>query len=59
MGIYHVEPLELIDSEHEPELVPLTISPDDSDCYEVCQKDGKLLFQAGKQKQCVDKLLDN
>ena len=56
---YSIEPLELTDSKHEPEKIPLTISPDDSSQYEICQKAGKLFFRAGKQEQCVDKLLDN
>lgn len=56
---YSAEPLELIDSEHESEKIPLTISPDDSARFEVCKKDGKLLFRAGEQEQYVDKLLDN
>lgn len=57
---YSVAPLELIDSDYEPELIPLTISPDesvkDSACCEVCQKKGKLYFRAGEQGQCIDKL---
>ena len=56
---YSIEPLELTDSKHEPEKIPLTISPDDSSQYEICQKAGKLFFRAGKQEQCVDKFLDN
>lgn len=59
---YSVAPLELVDFEHEPELFPLTISPDesvkDSACYEVYQEKGKLFFRAGVQEQCIDKLLN-
>lgn len=57
---YSAEPLELIDSEHEPEQYPLTISPDDSvkgtDCCEVFQNKEKLFFRAGGQEQFIDKL---
>lgn len=57
---YSAEPLELIDSVHEPEKFPLTISPDDSvkgpDCCEVFQNKGKLFFRAGGQEQSIDKL---
>lgn len=57
---YSAVPLELIDPEHEPEKVPLIISPDesvkDSACCEAYQDKGKLFFRAGEQTQCIDKL---
>lgn len=57
---YSVAPLELVDSAYEPELIPLSISPDESvkdfACCEVFQQKGKLFFRAGEQEQCVDKL---
>lgn len=57
---YSVAPLELVNSDYEPELIPLDISPDesvkDSNCCEVYQKDGKVFFRAGGQEQCIDNL---
>lgn len=57
---YSAAPLELIDSGYEPDLVPLTMPLDESvkssDCCEVCQKNGELVFRAGVQEQCIDKL---
>lgn len=57
---YSVAPLELVDSAYQPELIPLSISPDesvkDSVCCEVFQQKGKLFFRVGGQEQCVDKL---
>lgn len=53
---YSVAPLELVDSNYEPELIPLSISPDESvknsACCKVFQKKGKLIFRAGAQEQC-------
>lgn len=57
---YSVAPLALVDSEYEPELHQLTITPDetvkDSSCCEVYQKGGKLFFRAGEQEECVEEL---
>lgn len=56
---YSVAPLELIDVDHEPEKVLLSISPDESvtnsSCCEVFQQKGKLFFRAGNQEQCMFK----
>ena len=55
---YSVAPLELIDADHEPEKVLLSMSPDvsvtDSSCCEVFQQKGKLFFRAGNQEQCME-----
>lgn len=55
---YSVAPLELVDPDYEPELVALTISPNESvkapACCEVFQEKGKLLFRAGEQEQYIN-----
>ena len=57
---YSMAPLELANSAYEPELIPLSMSPDesvtDSSCCEVFQQKGQLFFRVGGQEQCVDKL---
>lgn len=54
---YSVTPVQMIDSDYEPEKIPLTISVDESlkdiTSCKICIENGKLVFRAGTQEECI------
>lgn len=55
---YSITPVQMIDSEYEPEKIPLNIQVDetisDITSCKVCIENGKMVFRAGTQSECVE-----
>lgn len=54
---YSVAPVQMVDAEYEPDKILLTIPADESvtdiDSCQIVIEDGSVIFQAGKQRECI------